>query len=192
MVREMTPKVIIVSGPPASGKSTLATFLGGRFLVPVFSSDMFKESIYDIFDLADSDERNRDIASKAGFEILYRIMDSMFDARKTFVAEANFHPRFNDARMRNILERASAKAFYIYCSAEREVINSRFRARATFRHPGYGDKLKINRKGFLEKMLNDNRPLNIGVDPYFFDTTNPEDIDYGNLLKDIEDFLESP
>ncbi|MBE8523062.1 AAA family ATPase [Amycolatopsis sp. H6(2020)] len=48
-----TPAVIVVSGPPAVGKSTLARELATRLTLPLLSRDAIKEALFDTLGYGD-------------------------------------------------------------------------------------------------------------------------------------------
>lgn len=50
---------ILVTGIPASGKSTLADFLSERMNLPVFSKDQIKELMYDWIGFGSREEKVR-------------------------------------------------------------------------------------------------------------------------------------
>ena len=60
---------ILVTGIPASGKSTLAEFLGKRLHLPVLSKDRIKELLYDTVGFRSREEKVQ--LGTAAMEIMY-------------------------------------------------------------------------------------------------------------------------
>lgn len=49
MSESETPLLLVVSGPPASGKTSIAEELAARLRIPFISKDTFKERLYEAF-----------------------------------------------------------------------------------------------------------------------------------------------
>ena len=71
---------IIVTGIPASGKSTLAEELGKRLELPVFSKDAVKERLYDTIGFQSREEKVR--LGIAAMNIMYDIAEQMMKCGK--------------------------------------------------------------------------------------------------------------
>ncbi len=185
------PKLILISGPPASGKSALAERLGRELCLPVFSSDSFKEVLFDHFDSTDPGTEFRETLGKIGFELLYHAMKACLTSGTTAIFEANFHPAKNNDRLKTLFAGFDAVPFYIYCFADRSVIDSRFRARATTetRHAGHKDQEKIQSDRYPDMLFESNFRLDIGTTPHEVDTTDFDTIDHGRLESGIRTFL---
>lgn len=57
--------VVLITGPPASGKTTLARNLAERLNLPVLAKDRIKETLFDALDDAPTD-----VLGKASFQLL--------------------------------------------------------------------------------------------------------------------------
>lgn len=95
------PTLIIISGLPGTGKTTLSKKIGEEFGLPVFSMDEIKETIWDItghdFDFEFSDKIH-----KASFELIFYCTHSLLAKGKSLVTEAHFNPERNNQKIRNI------------------------------------------------------------------------------------------
>jgi hypothetical protein len=63
--------LIVVSGAPGTGKSTIARKLGAALRLPVLSLDPIKEALADVLGLGDEDWLNR--AGDAAAEVVFRL-----------------------------------------------------------------------------------------------------------------------
>lgn len=184
-------KLILISGAPASGKTTLSREIAERFTLPVFGSDTIKEIMYDGLDWGSLSEKTLGNMGKTSFELLYYVMRSCLKSTMAIVVEANFHPDWNNERISAMISESNAEVFYVYCKAEREVIEKRFRERALSneRHVGHRDAIKMDNEGFMQKLHEVNQPLNIGVDIFEINTTEIEKIDHRKLFEKVGNFL---
>lgn len=134
-----TPTLIIVTGAPATGKSTLAHRLADTYKLPLFTKDGFKEN------LADSLNRPMEIRmaewsnllGASSYQLIYHVMGVMLQAGQSLIVEANFHPAIANAVLRGILDSYPNRVIQISCRADAEVIAQRFRERidAGYLHP---------------------------------------------------------
>ena len=79
--------VVLVTGPPASGKSTLAQELASRLELPYLSKDEVKEKLYDVFG---SGPELEPLAERAAIAILLRVADSELRVGVSLLLESNF------------------------------------------------------------------------------------------------------
>jgi len=66
-----SPQLIVVTGLPATGKSTLARELARLLQAPLVGKDMIKEPLLDV--LGADDERHSRLLSTASFAILFSL-----------------------------------------------------------------------------------------------------------------------
>ena len=132
--------IVLVSGAPASGKSTLARALAEILGYPLISKDTIKESLFDSLGThltrsLDAPELSR-LLSRAAMDMLWSLAP---DCRQV-ILEANFRPR--SAQERERLAALQGRKLEVYCHCTLEEASRRFRERATRtdHHPAHSMK----------------------------------------------------
>lgn len=82
------PKVILIGGQLATGKTTLAKNLSKELAVPFFYKDIIKEKLCDKIGFKNREENLK--MSAATFEILYHISEQFILLEKDLILESNF------------------------------------------------------------------------------------------------------
>lgn len=98
--------LVVVSGAPAAGKSTVAAALGAALGWPVLSLDTIKEALADVLGVADKQWSNQ--MGDAAAEVVFRLSTQFPDA----VAEGWWR---RDRRDRALVEFAGATEVFCYC-----------------------------------------------------------------------------
>ena len=175
---------LVISGPPASGKTTLARRLAADLALPCFTKDDVKEILFDRLGAGDRAWSQR--LGVAALVLLYHLMEVEMAAGRSFLVEANFRPEFANARIGALLDRYAFHPVQIQCRADGPTLLARFvaRAGAPDRHPGHRDHLNVQEleADLLRGYYDD---LDIGGATLRVDTTDPGAIDYAGLLAAI-------
>ena len=132
----MKPLVIIVSGPPCSGKTALGLRIAREFSLPFINKDGIKELLFDSLGWED-----REWSKKLGFasyRLLYYFMELLLLARCSFIVESNFAPELDTAQFLNLKQKCEFESLQIQCVTDGEVLFQRFKERSESgeRHPG--------------------------------------------------------
>lgn len=157
--------LVIVSGLPATGKTTLANALGDSLSWPVFHKDHFKELLFESrVDPAAAVDRtaSRDFG-KQSMHLLYAIARELIHRGVNCITEAYFHPELAAPELTPLT--SSARVIQLHCAAADAVMVSRYRARyeAGERHEIHFDATMV---GELEQRIN-----SAHRDPIPLDTT---------------------
>lgn len=137
----LRPPLVIISGPPAGGKTTLAVPLARHLGLPLLAKDTIKEALMDALG-CDSVDRSRELGT-ATFEVLYRLAEAQLDVGTGAAVEANFHAGASVPALSRLVARS--KAVEIFCWAPDDVLIQRYRRRARSgeRHLGHYDLDRI-------------------------------------------------
>ena len=135
----MTSTLILITGHPATGKTTLARRLAQHLNLPAFCKDDGKEILFDHLGSGD-----RDWIRKLGtvsFDLLYWQADVMFKAGLSCIVEANFNPHYANIPWQKLQSLYQFRCIQLLCSAEAEIVVRRYEQRIAdgSRHPGHFD-----------------------------------------------------
>lgn len=127
---------ILVTGIPATGKSTMAEAISGELNLPVISKDAIKELLFDNVGFQSRREKvNLGIAS---MEIMYYVAGQLMRAGQPFVLENNFEYS-SEYGIKNLLEKYQYPVLTITLTGDYKVIYQRFleRENSPDRHRGH-------------------------------------------------------
>ena len=133
------PLLVVVTGPPAAGKTTLARALAEELRLPLIAKDDIKETLFDALGIGDREWSRR--LGHATFEVQFRILRELLAAGCGVVAEGNF------SRPDPFSVLPPSHIVQIVCAAERDELLRRFRDRTSGRHPGHVDDVTIEELG---------------------------------------------
>jgi predicted kinase len=133
--------ILLVSGAPASGKSTLARALAETFGFALISKDTIKESLFESLGTQrgapiDSPAELSRLLSRAAMELLWSLASSC----PNVILEANFRPKSDYEQGRLIALKGRKLEVYCHCSPEDAVRRFGERATKTDHHPAHSMK----------------------------------------------------
>ena len=184
----MNKILIIVSGPPCTGKTTLGEKIAEQFRLPLVSKDDIKESLFNSLGTKDREwSKNLGISS---YRLLYYFLESLLRSGNSLVVESNFKAEYDSKKFLNFIKEYGYTPLQIQCKTKGDVLFERFKKRSESgeRHPGHVDHL--NYTEFEESLLKGSyEPLEIGGDVIDIDTTDFNEIDYDGLYDKIQDLM---
>jgi predicted kinase len=167
------PGLVIVTGPPAAGKTTVTRELARQLGFSRIAKDPIKEAICDGLGLDEIDDELSAALSRAAFETLFRILATARGA----VVDANFSVQLHQRRLRGL----SAPRVEVHCRCPVEICYQRYERRRTRLHRCHQARLLS-----LADFEACSRPLAIG--PLIeIDTTAR--IDFDGLCRQIREIL---
>jgi predicted kinase len=128
-------RLIIVTGLPATGKTTFARRLATALHVPLFTKDAIKEPLIECLGAADAAQSRK--LSDASFAVLFALTRELEAAGMDAVLEGNFRPGEHE----HALGSSSVRIAQILCELTESERLARLGARAadSTRHPGHRD-----------------------------------------------------
>ncbi len=180
--------LIIVAGPPGSGKTTLARRLALDLDLPLVGRDDIKELLFD--SLGWSDRAWSQQIGRASYHLLYYVTELLLAGRASLIVESNFSPAVATAEFLALKQQYDCRTFVIHCRADAATLYRRFQHRATAgqRHPGHGDL--ANHEEFRQALdRGDDDLLDLGGPLLVLDTTDFDAIDYPALLGELRTAL---
>jgi predicted kinase len=129
------PLLVVVTGMPSSGKTTIATALAERLRLPLVAKDDLKESLFET--LGSRDVARSGQLGDAAYDLMFTLARTMLAARVPLILEANFFA----GQAKRISALPENRLVQIHCDAPLAVLLERYAARN--RHPGHHDGEKI-------------------------------------------------
>ena len=128
--------ILIITGIPAAGKSTLAEALSMRLNLPVLSKDSIKERLFDTLGFTSREEKVR--LGVAAQEMLYYAAEQMLKVRQPLILENNFEHASREGLLR-LLVAYGIHPLTIRVTGDDRVIYERFveRDKSPERHRGH-------------------------------------------------------
>jgi predicted kinase len=156
--------VVLVSGAPASGKTTLARPLAAELGFALLGKDRIKETLHDALGAPEADLAWSRRLGGAAMELLWALAA---DA-PAVVLEANFRPHSEYERAK--IAALGGRLVEVYCSCPAEVAADRYARRAGASHP-----VHVVRELSPEFLAEFDRPVGLG-ELVVVDTTAPVDV----------------
>jgi predicted kinase len=137
------PPLVIVTGPPASGKTTLGRSLAARLGMPFLYKDGIKETLFDTLGWSDR-EWSRKLGA-ATYALLFHLLEMELAAARSLVLESNFDAQRDGPRFLALRDRYGFHPIQVCCVAEGAVLLERFRSRAATneRHQGHVEQANM-------------------------------------------------
>lgn len=132
-----TSTIVLVTGHPGTGKTTLAEILAQGLKLPLTGRDQIKETLLDTLGWPTEEWANK--LGVASWALLYQQIERLLAAEIDQVVESNFDPRFANIHWQRLRQRYTFRLIQIRCEASAEVVLARYHARIAdgTRHPGH-------------------------------------------------------
>lgn len=186
-MRPAIPILLIISGAPASGKTTLGGRLASDLRLPFFTKDGFKERLFDHLGWHDREWSSR--FGVVGYALLYYAIGACLAAGQSVAVESNFRSEVASSEFLRLRQQFPFLPIQVLCWAPEAVLRARFRERGGMRHPGHVDEQVSDDD--LRSVLRGGRyePLAIDGTLIEVETTHPEEIGYSAILAQIRSVM---
>ena len=164
------PTLVIISGAPGSGKTTLARRLAFDLRLPLLVKDDLKEALADAMGAPGDVPASMRLGAGA-YAMLYLVAQQLLESRTGLVIESNFRRGVSETELQPLL--AWSDPGLIHCTAAPEVVQRRYMERHARgdRHPAH---LDAERAASLADDLVAGRfePLELPIPTLSVDTTD--------------------
>ncbi len=168
MTRSDLPLLVVVQGPPAAGKTTVARGIAAALRVPLIAKDTIKEALFDGLGAGDLAWSQR--LGAGTYLAMLALLEDAVAAGASVVAEANF---VCGSEIEARLAALPARFVQVHCSAPLDLLLERYGGRE--RHAGHVDSERI---GALREAVETGRhdPLDLPGETIRIDTSEPVDL----------------
>jgi predicted kinase len=171
----MRKRLIIITGHPGSGKSTIARQLAERYQLLLISKDALKERIFDT--LGTSDKARSLRVSATSHRIMDDIVEQELALGHSVIVESNFKVELDSKRFKTITQKHAADCIQILCEANGNILFERWQKRLQdgTRHEGHVEAIGLEqiRKDLSQPYL----PLTLPGRLIKIDTSNVSKIE---------------
>lgn len=176
--------IVLITGFPGTGKTTLGEMLSERFKIPFITKDAFKEQIFDTLGWSDKPWSLK--VSAASHKIMDYIIEEELKSGHSIIVESNFKNEIDSERFQKFQKHYDCEVIQILCWADGEVVYERFmdRKNTADRHPGHVEGISAEeiRKQLIRGKCD---PLDINGATIELDMTDFSKIDYSEILNKI-------
>lgn len=162
----MNSKILIITGAPATGKTSIMKLISDQSGVIAISKDEIKETLFDNFiDISLETSKKLGIAS---FHTVFLLLEKFAKKNISIIIEANFRPEFDEDLVNEIVKKYNVNVMQILCEASSETILKRLQKRKESgeRHEGHFD---LGREEEFKELID-------GGSFRFFDIPNAKNI----------------
>jgi adenylate kinase family enzyme len=177
--------LVIISGPPCTGKTTLGKKIAREFNLPLISKDEIKESLFDSLGTKDREWSKK--LGIASFELLYRFIKILLLANTSFIIETPLKPEYDEEKFLDLKKKFGFEVIQLMCKTDGEILFERFKKRSESgkRHPGHVDSQNYDE--FKDILLKgEQQALDLEGEVFDIDTTDFESIDYDSIFNAIK------
>jgi predicted kinase len=131
MTASHRPILVVVTGPPGAGKTTIAAAVAEQLGLPLIAKDAIKERLHDA--LGGEGRAWSQRLGESTFEVLFHVLGQLLVAGVSAVAEGNF------SRSAPFRALPPATVLQVHVTADASVLRERFASRPD-RHPVHYDE----------------------------------------------------
>lgn len=179
------PLLIVVTGSPASGKTTLAHILAGKINCPVISRDEFKEGYINTLNLSHAESDSS--VDLHVYNTFFEAIDLLISKGISIIIEAAFQDKLWRPKLLSLSDKAALKI--IICKTNTDLISFRFANRLS-NDPGrekfHGDRSISLSKEKFTMLIENYKPVTIDASTLQVNTTESYDPNIEEIINFIK------
>lgn len=175
------PTLVVVTGYPATGKTSLARHVSAELCIPMVAKDAIKERLFDVLGMGEPEWSH--LLGRASLAVLYEQVRSVLAIRHSVIAEANFDAELGGRDLRAILADHPAHVIRVVLVCDPDVLIERCRKRAESgeRHPGHDDYWVAEELARLVQKRYE--PPDLPGPIFEVDATDLDALDFGHIVE---------
>jgi predicted kinase len=174
--------LVIITGHPASGKTTLSHRLADDLKLMCINKDEIKERLGETW--AVNTREQSKVMGKATFEVMDYIVEEIIKAGNSLIVEANFPAKFYNEKFNKLKDKYKFRVVQIICWASADMLLERIKRRITSqeRHGVHMDEEMI-KTGEMQQLLGNGKIDLIAIEGKIIevDTTDFSKINYSYI-----------
>lgn len=183
----ITPRLIVITGRPASGKTTLAHRLSKETGLPLISRDELKQGFVYTSGLSHNEvDRSTDLMI---YDTFFETVELLVSKGISIIIEAAYQHKLWEPKLTDLLNKANIKI--IICNITPAAAKTRFNQRLSAdpdRKRFHGDAPITSDDEHIGSLIDNYQPVNIDAPTMLVETTG----DYIPILATILDFVSGP
>ena len=181
--------VILITGHPATGKTTLAHYLAQALGLPLLYRDGLKEKLADTLGWAD-DEWSLKLGA-ATWELLYHLVETLLRAQVSHIVESNFTPQYATPRWQGLMAQYPLQMIQICCDAAPIITAQRHQARKERgeRHPIHRHDNDVDAYAAYLQQQGPSGWIEVESTRLVLDTSEKAVTDYADIVTQIRTLL---
>lgn len=168
--------IIVITGLPGTGKTTLSKQLAVALGIPLIAKDAIKEIMYDTIGWSDKEFSGK--LARATFGIIEYVIEENLRTGRSIIVESNYAPKLASKQFRRWQEQYGCTITQIVCRTDLDVLAQRYidRIKSGQRHEGHIDNngtFESYRADFERRVSaeNEDQALDVSGDVKIVDTT---------------------
>ena len=178
------PLLIVVTGSPASGKTTLAYILAGKINCPLISRDELKQGLINTLNVAHTQlDKSVDLHV---YDTFFETINLLISKQISIIVEAAFQDKLWKPKLLDLSDKAEIKI--VICKTNLDLIQNRFANRLSNnsdRERYHGDQLVSASKEQFAALTENYKPVNVNAPTLQVDTTE----NYNLSIEEIINFI---
>lgn len=130
-------RLILITGLPGTGKTTLARAVAARYRLPLIAKDLIKEPLLDALGAVDAAQSRQ--LSTISFDIQFAIARELYAAGIPMLLEGNFRPGEHEQALREVCPEADVCQVLCRVPESERLVRLRQRQSDPTRHAGHRD-----------------------------------------------------